>query len=659
MRWIIAGLLTVGLLLSPAARADQTNTVNFQKTWGIWEGWGASLCWWAKAFGNRDDVADVIFTTNYTTLNGVSLPGLGLNIARYNAGACSANSVNGQFMQVSPNIHPSRQMEGYWLNGNSTDPNSASWNLNADANQRAMLLKAKARGANLFELFSNSPMWWMCTNRNPSGAAWGYNDNLDPAYRQHHAIYLATIAKLAKDNFGIEFDSVEPFNEPSAGWWTANGTQEGCHFGATTQIEVIDHLRAELDARGLTNTQVAASDESTFGDAWTTWTRFGADTQDKVGRVNVHGYGGANVYHRDELYRVIEGKRLWNSEYGESDATGASMAYNLNLDFHYLHPTAWCYWQPLDGSNWGLIHSTVANGTIGAPNRKYYVLAQYTRHIRPGMVILESETYNTVSAYDPVARKLVLVTYNDGAAQIITCDLGNFYQANGPVRRWMTTIGAGANYLPLAQTAMNNKRFQFPAAANSIQTVEIQNVELVGPPVITQHPVGQLVDQGSSASLSVTAIGRAPLSYSWFRDNELLEGATNPTLTLTNFQDVNAGVYTAVVSNELAVATSAGALLKINHPPVANASATAPTVVSANGVNAIVTLDGSLSRDVDGDPLHYLWFASGNPRAIGNGVTRLEVLPVGAHDIKLVVSDGRISNTNSVAVRVVSTRTPK
>ena len=183
-------VLVAAVFLQVAARADYTTVINPQTTWGTWEGWGASLCWWANVFGARDDLADLLFTTNYTSLNGQNLPGLGLNIARYNAGACSSNSINGEIMQASANIPAFKQIGGYWLDWFSSDPASASWLWTADANQRTMLQQAKARGANLLQLFSNSPMWWMCYNHNPSGADHGTNDNLQSWNYSQHAVYL-------------------------------------------------------------------------------------------------------------------------------------------------------------------------------------------------------------------------------------------------------------------------------------------------------------------------------------------------------------------------------------------------------------------------------------------------------------------------------------
>jgi galactan endo-1,6-beta-galactosidase len=56
-----------------------------------------------------------------------------------------------------------------------------------------MMAKAKSNGATRFELFSNSSMWWMFYEHNPSGADDG-SDNLQPWNYNTHAAYLATIA---------------------------------------------------------------------------------------------------------------------------------------------------------------------------------------------------------------------------------------------------------------------------------------------------------------------------------------------------------------------------------------------------------------------------------------------------------------------------------
>ena len=75
-------------------------------------------------------------------------------------------------------------------------------------------------------------------------------------------------------------------------------------------------------------------------------------------------------------------------------------------------------------------------------------------------------------------------------------------------------------------------------------------------------------------------------------------------------------------------------------PPVADATATIPLVISVNNSNATVVLDGSLSSDPEGDPLQYYWFVNNAATASATGVVAVVVLPVGTNSITLSVSDG-------------------
>ena len=547
MRLCLALAVALGWQID--ARADYSTTVNPGNFWGIWDGWGTSLCWWANVFGNRDDLANLFFTTSYVTLNGQTLPGLGLNIARYNAGACSTNAINGSVMQASQSIPPFKQMPGYWLDWFSADPTTASWSWTVDANQRAMLQKARVRGANWLELFSNSPMWWMCYNHNPSGADSGGSDNLQSWNYQAHAVYLTTIVKYARDHWGLSFNSVEAFNEPSANWWTSAGTQEGCHFDNGTQASVIGYLRAELDNRGLTNAVVSASDETSYDAATATWSSFSSTTRSQVGRVNVHGYqyGGGR---RDLLYSAVAGKRLWNSEYGEGDGTGVSLASNLNLDFRWLHMTGWCYWQVLDSGGWGLIQSNPGDNWIGTANPKYYVLAQYTRHIRPGMKILDGGEGNTIAAYDTNSHKLVLVTMNYDSAQWISYDLSNLFNAAGPIRRWLTTTGPGVKYAPYSDISITNRILRCWFTTNTIQTFEIQNVYLTASPPPVPTELAAIAGNGQVSLSWGTSIGAT--SYNLKRSP--ISGGTRTILAstaTTNYVDLtvtNGATYYYVLS---------------------------------------------------------------------------------------------------------------
>lgn len=425
-----------------------------------WQGWGTSLCWWAKEFGKSKDLAYALFSMGATRIGEYIVPGLGMNVVRYNAGACSAEMP----FSSSAKIWPERIIGGYWRVGEDSEP--GSWNWDADPHQRGMLLMAKNLGANVFELFSNSPMWWMCKNHNPAGARDG-TDNLQESNFGKHAEYLATIVEHAGREWGISFNSVSPFNEPSSKWWRADNNQEGCHFDVANQAEVIRHLRQELDSRCLGHVDIATSDENQYDEALETWSNFTSGTREMVGQVNVHGYqkqGGR----RDLLRKETNGKRLWNSEYGDDDVSGLSMAQIIHLDFRWLSPAVWCYWQPIDGSNWGMFDWDTL-----AVNPKFHVMAQYSRHIRPGMQVLEVDDDSTIAALDTLSRKLVIVALNLGEAKELTYNLELIQPVPGPVRRWITEPKSGLFYKDSRVDVLDTNQLWFSISSNSVHTYEI------------------------------------------------------------------------------------------------------------------------------------------------------------------------------------------
>lgn len=476
------GHLIVTGALAALAAADETWTVDAKSNWGEWEGWGVSLAWWAKAFGTRSDLAYLFFTDSFTTFGSSKLPGLNFNIVRYNAGACSNNTFSGATMVAAPTVKPSRQMDGFWWDWASDDPKSASWHWDVDDSQRRMLDKAIENGANRVELFSNSPMWWQLANKNPSGSDDGTSDNLQSWNYGAHTHYLAEIARYAKDNWGVTFTSVSPFNEPSSTWWSgATGAQEGCHFDRTTMAAVIPMMRSALDAKGLSTTIVAASDEFNIAAAIETFRALGEAARD-VGRINVHGYGGLEG-DRTGLFDLAAGATvgLWTSEYGDDDATGQELVSNLIQDFRWLHPTAWAYWQAVDGAGWGLIDGNNDDGTLGGAEQKYFCLAQFSRHIREGMRILDGGADNVVAAYDEANSRLVVVVVNWGDAQVLNFDLAGF-SAPGKdgqvVQRWSTQIGSGNQYRSFVDTVQAGTKFGARFEHLEIQTFEIPNVDI-------------------------------------------------------------------------------------------------------------------------------------------------------------------------------------
>ena len=90
---------------------------------------------------------------------------------------------------------------------------------------------------------------------------------------------------------------------------------------------------------------------------------------------------------------------------------------------------------------------------------------------------------------------------------------------------------------------------------------------------ITQQPVNQAVDEGTSTTLSVAAMGTAPISYQWYFNGQAIAGETASSLKFSSVATTDAGTYYCVVTNPGSSATSSSAALSVVAAVVANGSA--------------------------------------------------------------------------------------
>ncbi len=129
------------------------------------------------------------------------------------------------------------------------------------------------------------------------------------------------------------------------------------------------------------------------------------------------------------------------------------------------------------------------------------------------------------------------------------------------------------------------------------------------PVILSFSPATNLnVVAGSTVNFAVSAQGMAPLNYQWRFNNTNLTGATDSSLTLSNVQPAQAGIYSVVVSNLAGFAVSSNVLLTVVSP--------APPIILSQTPNQIVLLGGTatFSVNVSGDaPLIYFWQRNGVP----------------------------------------------
>ena len=171
------------------------------------------------------------------------------------------------------------------------------------------------------------------------------------------------------------------------------------------------------------------------------------------------------------------------------------------------------------------------------------------------------------------------------------------------------------------------------------------------PPTIVTHPQSLAAVAGSNATFTVAAIGDPTLTYQWRFNGAPITGANTATLTLTNVQAGQVGLYSVVVSNPFGTATSSNATLTVHLPPGIAAGASQPqpqTVIQGNNASFSVTATGDA-------PLTYQWQFNGVPipGAISNPLVLTGVQTNQAGNYSVVVSNPYGSTTSSNALLTV------
>ncbi|WP_158916779.1 glycoside hydrolase [Streptomyces broussonetiae] len=443
-----AGLIaSVGMTVpSPAAdaappRAAEATTmvkVDPKRAYQNIEGWGSSLAWWAESTGgwsnskDKNKLADKLFSLK---------DGLGLNVVRYDIGGSSVSDLCRRAQRTGAAVPTFEPLPGVY-------------NWDADPNQVGMLKAAKARGANRFEAVAYSAPAWMTLDQCTSGGVLA-GDNLNPLFYGAYTHYLATVVKHFHDTQGITFHTLDPFNEPVVTPWKFMGNQEGMNVSWPAQNAVLARLKRSLQQTGASAyTAISASDEQSVNGAVKDYQHYNAASRATVAQLNTHDYqdgqNGAALY--DIGQRT--GKPVWMSEWGsngslDGDAMNNALVLSsrINTNEQQMHPTAWSIWQAVDGGPkqpddgtcndlWGLVCTNIepsGPGTAGITlPKRYYVMGNYSKFVRPGYRMIARSDPDTFSAYDAKSHTLVIVAANHGrSGKPVSYDLSGFAADGG------------------------------------------------------------------------------------------------------------------------------------------------------------------------------------------------------------------------------------
>ena len=458
--------------ISDNSQTIQKVTINHQNTKQQLEGWGSSLCWWAGQVGNWEESRVDSLIELITSPNG-----LNMNIFRYNiGGGDDPTHINGHMVKGKGKR---AEMEGFKASENSP------YNWKADEAQRLIMLKIKEKRPDaVFEAFSNSPPYWMTISGCSAGNVDPKKDNLKPEFYNAFCNYLVDVCKYYKNEYGIEFKTLEPFNESTSGYWNYLGSQEGCHFEPETQMKIIRLLHPKLKASGL-KTVISASDETNLASSIRVLKKYteAGDILDKIGQFNTHSYNGTNE-ERKELFALVQqtGKEFWQSETGPQGLPRRARGLENNLlltqkmfdDMNIMKPQAWLDWQLMEENNdvWGLIKCNFKTEAYEFV-KNFYVRMQITRFIKQGFSILETENTNVLAAISPDKKELVVVVNNSNANnETYEINLDSFSNKINEAEIYRTSSTEDCEKLPSQK--VKNQVISYGAPALSLTTFIFQ-----------------------------------------------------------------------------------------------------------------------------------------------------------------------------------------
>ncbi|HON08262.1 MAG TPA: immunoglobulin domain-containing protein, partial [Verrucomicrobiota bacterium] len=167
---------------------------------------------------------------------------------------------------------------------------------------------------------------------------------------------------------------------------------------------------------------------------------------------------------------------------------------------------------------------------------------------------------------------------------------------------------------------------------NSTNTPSVNIVVTSEPLVITNGLQDMGVFEASTVVLTIGVSGTFP-QYKWYKNNQPISGATNSSLTITNFSPADAGTYMVLITNSTSQVTSTAKLTYI-------ADTIPPKIVSAIASTNLLTVDVLFSEPVSNEATDY-----GNYLLIPEGgypITPLDVLKTSPTNFTLSFLPGDI-----------------
>ena len=416
--------------------ADVKLTIDANEKGEIFDGFGASACWWSQIAGDSEyaqEIAKLLY----------SKEGLGLNIYRYNIGAGSKDNPETKI------TNPWRQTESFYVLNEETG--EYEYDFTRDASAQKFLDLCLSYGCiDTVVLFANSPHFSMTLNGKAYGNENWWVSNIAPEKYEAYAKYLVTIAEYFI-NKGVPVKYISPINEPNWSWGVAsvNQSQEGCFYNSEDIYAVYKAVVKEIKEKNL-DVKLAGPESGEIGHRLYEWFDYiykDPEIRPYLGTLSYHSYWS------DDLVNNKIGLGNWIKENVDDipvemsewchlpcdapiDSIDGALrqARVMANDLNYSNINSWTAWVGVNGIGIGDDGKKYSDGLLTATDdfseyeiaMRYYAVAHFSKFIPQGSVKISTEknindVIKTVEEKDG-AENITLMKYGVNCVSYLTPD---------------------------------------------------------------------------------------------------------------------------------------------------------------------------------------------------------------------------------------------
>lgn len=166
--------------------------------------------------------------------------------------------------------------------------------------------------------------------------------------------------------------------------------------------------------------------------------------------------------------------------------------------------------------------------------------------------------------------------------------------------------GATNNTLSLTSVDTSDDASYYVIATNACNSIQSNNMNLTvnEGPALSVQPLSSVACASSSAMLSVSATGTAPLTYQWYKGGIAVAGGISNTYIIGSSTSSDAGSYYCKVSNACGFVNSNAATLTVNNPAIITAQSGDSIKCVGSSMQFSISATGSA-------PITYQWYRNG------------------------------------------------